>query len=504
MQKIPAQKQTQMKKFWLQLNKKNVPGVIMFGCMILLSACTKDKGDMDVNGYPQEVGKIIVNNCAVSGCHNTISKDACVGLDLTSWKTLFEGGNNNSSVIPFRPDQSFLLFSINTFNDIGPKLAPTMPVGRNNLSKKDVETIRDWIAAGAPDKYGYVKWSENPNRKKIYVINQGCDLLTVFDVKTKMMIRCIDIGNRSFTEAPHDMYVSPNGQYLYISFFANNIFQKYRTTDDVKVGELNLGDVSWHSFSISGDSRYALVSHLEADGKVALIDLNTMSLKVMYKGSNFFSYPHGNALNYDGTLAYITSQQGNFIYKVDLTDPMNPDIRQIPLNTGDIPSVNGIHKPYAIAFSPDYMKYYVTCQGTNELRIFQTENDSLLQVIHTSGVPQVMAFSNTKPYVYVPCMSDTSNTATESSVNVINLNTNQLITTIKTGNQPRSCVVDDANNKVWVANRNISGTGWAPHHTTACTGRNGYITIIDQNTLQLIPEWKCEVSVDPYHITIKN
>jgi DNA-binding beta-propeller fold protein YncE len=471
--------------------------------MIMMSDCKKDKGPVDYKGFPEEVGKILINKCAVSGCHNTASKDACVGLDLSSWDKLFEGGRNNSSVIPYRPDQSFLLFSVNTFDEIGPKLEPTMPVNREHLSKEEVEIIRDWIAAGAPDKNGYVKWSEDPNRKKVYVVNQGCDFLTVFDAKSKLVMRAIDVGVLPNTEAPHDMYVSPDGKFLYILFYAGNVLQKFRTSDDTKVGELTLSDWSWHSMSISGNSKYALASHLSGDGKVALIDLENMNVIITYQGSGFLVYPHGNTMNYNGSLAYVTAQQGNFIYKMDLTDPMDPDIKEIVLNPGDIPSVTGIYKPYDVEFSPDYSKYYVTCQGTNELRVFKTSNDSLLNVIQTSGVPQVMAFSEKNPYVFVPCMGDTTNPNAQSSVNVINLNTNELITTVNTGNQPRSCAVDDVNNIVWVANRNISGTGWAPHHTTACAGRNGYVTIIDQSTLKLVPNWKCEVSVDPYHVTIK-
>ncbi len=471
--------------------------------LFLFSACLKDHGEPDYLGYPEKPGKIIVNKCSITGCHNSISKDACDGLDLSSWNKLFEGGRNNSSVIPYRPDQSFFLYAANTFDDICPKLAPTMPIGKNPLTRQEVETLRDWIADGAPDKNGYVKWSGNAERKKIYVVNQGCDLVTVFDAKSKLIMRCIDVGNRPTVEAPHDMYISPDGKNLYVSFYANSIFQKFRTSDDLKVGELDLNDQSWHSMSISGDSKYALVSHLDGNGKVALIDLVNMKIKVMYQGSQIFVYPHGIALNYDATLAYITSQQGNFIYRVSMTDPINPDIQKVTLNPGDIPYNNGIYKPYSVAFSSDYSKYYVTCQGTNELRIFKTENDSLLHVINTTGVPQLMSFSEKNPYLYIPCMKDTANLSTQSSVNVINLNTNQLIASINTGNQPRSCVVDDDNNCVWVANRNISGTGWAPHHTTACAGRNGYVTMIDQNTLQLIANWKCEVSVDPYHVTIK-
>lgn len=483
--------------------KRHLLLAVCFCAAFFSPACRKDQASPDYQGYPEQIGNIILTKCAITGCHNAASKQACVGQDFSSWESLFHGGNNNSSVIPFRPDQSFLLFSVNTFNDLGPKLDPIMPVNKEHLSREEVETLRDWIAAGAPRRDGYIKWSENENRSKVYVANQGCDFITVFDAKSRLAMRAIDVGVMPGTEAPHDMYVSPDGKNLYILFYAGNIFQKFRTSDDTKVGELDLGDVSWHSMSISGDSKWAMASHLAADGKVALIDLENFKVKIIYAGGQFLQFPHGNALTYDGKMCYITCQQGNFIYKMDLTDPFNTEPKEIVLNPGDIPSVNGIYKPYAVAFSPDYSKYYVSCQGTNELRIFKTANDSLLQVIPTNGVPQVMSFSDKYPYVFVPCMGDTSDQTTESSVNVINLNTNQLVKTIYTGSQPRSCVVDDNNNRVWVANRNIYGTGWAPHHTTACVGRNGYVTMIDMVSLELIPDWKCEVSVDPYHVTIR-
>jgi DNA-binding beta-propeller fold protein YncE len=101
-------------------------------------------------------------------------------------------------------------------------------------------------------------------------------------------------------------------------------------------------------------------------------------------------------------------------------------------------------------------------------------------------------------------MEDSSNINTQSFVSVISSLTYQLITNVKTGYQPRGLVVDDANNVVYVANRNISATGWTPHHTTSCGGRNGYITMIDMKTIQLIPEKVLEVSVDPYSIAIKD
>lgn len=477
--------------------------ILLSAAVFVFSSCKKDKGTPDYEGYPKEIGEIITGKCAVSGCHNSTGSGAAAGLDLSSWEKLFKGSDHNSVVIPYRADQSCLFFSVNTFDDLGHKEEPTMPRNRLPLNKNEVLTIKNWINKGAPDINGLVKFSDNVNRRKIYVANQGCDLVTVFDAQSKLIMRAIDVGNSSQTEAPHDMIVSPDGQYFYISFYSNDIFQKYSTNTNSKIGELVMPDMMWHSIAISGDSKYAITSHWDANGKVALIDLTNMKIILTYQGSNLFVWPHGCELNYDGSIAYITSQMGNFIYKVNLADPQNPDISQIPLQTGETPSANGIYKPYTVKYFPDYSKYAVTCQGTNELRIFDASTDSLLNIIKTTGVPQLMSFSNKLPYLFVSCMEDTANTQTTSRVDVINYNSRQMLAAVFTGTQPRGIVVDDDNNCVWVANRNISPVGWAPHHTTSCAGNNGYITIIDMNTLELIPGWEAEVSVDPYSIAIR-
>lgn len=53
----------------------------------LISSCKKDPVIVDISetGYPKEIGELIVTQCAVSGCHNDISKNAASGLSLSTW-----------------------------------------------------------------------------------------------------------------------------------------------------------------------------------------------------------------------------------------------------------------------------------------------------------------------------------------------------------------------------------------------------------------------------------
>ena len=89
------------------------------------------------------------------------------------------------------------------------------------------------------------------------------------------------------------------------------------------------------------------------------------------------------------------------------------------------------------------------------------------------------------------------------SVSVINYKTNTLVKSIYTGTQPHGIAVDDAKKLVYVANRNATTKGPAPHHTSLCGGRNGSVSVIDLNTLTLTNK-KIEVSVDPYFVDIRN
>ena len=89
----------------------------LFLICLLIAACRADEPIIDIgaSGYPNDVGKIILTKCATPGCHNATSKDASGGFNLSSWDHLFEGGRNGSSIIPYRTDQSFFLFFINTY-----------------------------------------------------------------------------------------------------------------------------------------------------------------------------------------------------------------------------------------------------------------------------------------------------------------------------------------------------------------------------------------------------
>jgi DNA-binding beta-propeller fold protein YncE len=482
------------------ITTKNILLVVAFFCfVIVLISCSKDPAIPVYGDYPSEVGKIIANKCATAGCHNNASYKAAANLNLTSFATLFQGSSNGSPIIPYRSDFSSLCYFINTYSELGPINSPSMPLNADVLSKNEVQLIKNWIDNGAPDINGKIMWADNPNRKKYYVLNQGCDVVTVFDAETQLPMRYITVGNQSTPELPHMIKLSPDGQYWYVVFVANNILQKFRTSDDKLVGQVTLGvSQNWNTLTISNDGSKGYCMAWP-NGSIAVVNLNQMS--VIHYYNNSFPNGHGTALNPTNDTLYVTSQNGNFIYKTD-TSVSNPPLTVI-IDVPGTPLIStvGTLDPHEIVFSPDGSKYFVSCQASNQVRVMRTAGDSLLQIITTGQYPLEFAKSISKNKLYVSCQDEpSSNPNTRGCVTVIDMTTYQAIN-YSIGYQLHGIAIDETNDYLIVASRNLLTTGPLPHHTGVC-GRNGFVNYFKLSTMELLSK-KTEVASDPYSVGVK-
>ncbi len=484
----------------------------IYSLLILIAfffSCKYDKVEpVAKHGYPADVAKILVNKCATEGCHNTVSRITSAGLDFSTWELMFDGGRNGTSVIPYSVDYSFMLYTVNTDPNRAPVLLPTMPYLQPQLSESEYQTLVNWIANGAPDKNGFVKFSDDPERKKVYICMQGCDMVAVLDAKTKIIMRYIKVGNNpGMIESPHQVRISPDGQFWYVVFYSGNILQKFRTSDDVLVSTLDIGFATWNTLVFTHDGKTGFINAL--DNVTQIVDLSTMTKGITL---NQFTSPHGGFVSPDQNFLYLTCQNGNFIYKVELTSGFYQE-EKITIVPGQQPVNSAPYQPHEIQISPDSTKYFISCQGTNEIRVFQLSNDSLIKIIPVGVKPQELAVSLTRPYLFVTCTEDPINSNKKGNVYVINYNTLALHgSPIYTGFQPHGIAVDDEEDLVYVANLNADPNAPAPHHQTSCSGRNGNLTIINMATLQLYNktladgnsfQYKNELLPSPYFVSIK-
>jgi DNA-binding beta-propeller fold protein YncE len=211
----------------------------------------------------------------------------------------------------------------------------------------------------------------------------------------------------------------------------------------------------------------------------------------LIKNYGGFAYPHGVGLNANNDIVYMTAQSGNFIFKLDTG--FNT-VQQISLD-GLPPSSSASLNPHEFLISDNKQDFYITCSKSNELRVFNIASETVTQIIPTGATPLEMSLAKNANKLFVTCMKDTVGGA-NGSVEVINT-VNFSHQNIKIGALPHGLAVDENKNILYVASRNIYSNGPAPHHTSVCGNRNGFVNFIEINTLQIKAK-KTELAADPY------
>jgi DNA-binding beta-propeller fold protein YncE len=474
------------------------PKYIFLLLLCFCFSCKKDVGLVNRGNFPDEISAIFSSNCATSGCHNEASHEAAAGLNLETWESLFNGSNNGSPVIPYNSAFSSLCYFINTYSELGLQNAPTMPLNGSALTYAQVKQIKDWIDAGAADKDGNIKWSD-PVAGKLYIVNQGCDAVTIIDAASGLPSRYVQLPRGS---TPHQVRVSSDGKFYYVLFINRNFMQKYNCSDNKLVGNIPLTPLAagtgpedaldWNTFNITKDGTTAYCVSWTSLGKVSKVDLENMKLIKMMPG---LKTPHGIVLSPSEDRVFVAAQQGNYITELDAD--LNLINEHVLENNpqSDASSLN----PHDMIFSPDGSEIYITCQNTNEVRVFNIASNQVNKVFSVSNTPQEIIYSSKNKSYYVSCMGDGSASATGS---VIAISESGSVSILKCGAQPHGIAVDQQRNLLYVVSRNVSSNGPLPHHSSQCSGRNGFVNLVDLRNFVLTKQ-KYELSVDPYFISIR-
>jgi DNA-binding beta-propeller fold protein YncE len=470
--------------------------------LFILYGCTKDRGIVDSNsGYPTEIGKIMVGSCALKGCHNALSKDAAGGISLAGWDELFSGGNGGAVLIPYRPDLSTLCYYTNAFEGKDPSLEPRMPLNAKALTDEQYQTIKNWIANGAPDVNGKIAFSGPASNNKIYITNQLCDLVMILDGASKLVMRAVDAGGSPKIEFPVCVNVAPDKKYWYLSFLASGIFQKFDALYDRCVSTLDLGEGTWRSFTISDDSKTAWCFDNAEAGRIAKVDLDQMRVLQIFSepGSVYSESP----VFVSPDKMYAGSEFGNYFSVFDVTGGAKL-IKQVILDGATEINHETSEDPVCLRSDRAGTRCFVACRKSREIKVVDTLKDSVFTTIHLGVSPFMLDFDADRNLLFISCTDDSVSFAGHlGSVKVVDLNSMSVIRTINIGYQPNGIVVNAEHGYAAVVNSNISPKGPGPHHTGGCGGRNGYVTFIDLNTLTLIPGKKYELAVYPYAAALR-
>lgn len=490
-----------------QFLKNHFQVLLLLTVLGTFMGCKPENPDNLAANYPEDIAPILNLKCATSGCHNTQSALAAGGLNLESWSDLFEGSRGGSPIIPYSPELSYLLFSVNTDITLGSVLTPTMPFNQPALTPQEYALLWNWIYDGAPNAKGEERFPPDPNRRKWYVGHQICDEVAVFDAESRQIMRYVEVGNDPISvEYTFDIKVSPDGKDWFVVFFGDtDNISRYSTTTDEKVADIDLGHVGFSTLTFSPDGKFAFASS-EYLSIMRVIDL--AQNKVVGPTTFLDAEARGPSVHPQRQQVYLAQHRGNSLMVMDYDDNgLMTKNDSLDLIQHTPPQISTDINPFEILFLPDGRKYFVSCPSTNEVRVLDGQTDSLMEVITLPASPSRMTYSAATGRLFVSCMNDlvswSGDPTKRGSVAVIDVASHQVARTLYSGFQPYALTADDNNGVLVVTNRNTDITGPVPHHVSYCEGRNGYLTLIDLNTLELVPDFKVEILADPSTIAHK-
>ncbi len=483
--------------------------IVSLMVLVLLSSCTNEVV-APASCYPEEVGQIISQNCAVSGCH--VGSNAPENLNLQTWNDLLKGSNFGAVVIPFEPDWSHVFQHANQFPELGTQATPIMPPPpATRLSFDQVRTLREWIVEGAPNCNGEIPWEEQLARTtgKVFALCAGSDLVAVSDIQTNLITRFIEVGQikGSSEEAPHFISLSPNGEFFLVSLLRGSIVEKYRTDNYEFEGRVEV-DAQPALIAIHPDGERAVITHWNDDvgtPRLTLLNVNTMEIISQERGDNdFIAQPHGIAATADFSTIYVTANSGNYYAKITLDENGFTGLDKILLGPdvdGSVPRPSTQLKPYQCVLSSDESLLFITCNETDEVRVFDTATDELVAQIPTGEFPRLMTYDAQDERLYVACANEdnfTEQGSMRGCVTVIDTENLEFIQNIyRLGHRPHGLDIDPTRRLLFVSSENIGGAD-PPHHVVeGASGPPGKYNVVDLTTLEVLEEEETEIGVFP-------
>ena len=375
--------------------------VLLIACVIifplLLQSCEQDFTNPVASDsqFPEEIESVFNTpysssniTCNTPSCHS--GNNAASNLDLTNWKKTMSGSQNGTMIIPYNGFWSHMISVLNKDTLYAPVTTVTLPE-YHKIETQKVSVIMNWINQGAKSKEGQIAFTNVSNTEKGFITNQQADVIAVLKTNDKLVTRMIPVGGRSgILDSPHYITISPDNRFLYVSLIQEGFIEKFDVNVDypfTKTDRIQAGLNPAH-IVISADGNTGYVTNFDASGTERMVrKFSTSPMQIIDTLSDIkMKAPHGMAISNNGQFLYVTSQLGEYIFKInlisfeiELSQPVDPSVP--PTGNG-----TGLFKPYQAVLSPDNSLLYVSCVSSNQVRVFNTSDlspasgNSIIQV----------------------------------------------------------------------------------------------------------------------------
>jgi YVTN family beta-propeller protein len=296
---------------------------------------------------------------------------------------------------------------------------------------------------------------------------------------TERVITTIGVGYN-----PSYIAITPNGQLAYVANNNNGLVTSGSTVNVLDLVRnrsiLSIADISFNqpfTVTINPAGTIAYVTN-SAGTTISMINIATNTVTGTISG---FHGPSGMVINpANPTIAYVNNYNDN-----SGSSGNGITVSVVNLNSNTVTSTIVVDlAPAALAITPDgayvYVANYVDGNpGTGTVSVIRTSDNTVIgKILGFSGPFQITIAPDGK-HAYVTNFGSNNFAPVGTTISVIDLSTNTISATIKLGIQPAGVAVTPDSRLVYASNYNTLYLGAGNTNLTAGTGT---VNIIDANT----------------------
>ncbi len=435
-------------------------------------------GENEVIVYSKHVQPILTTTCGGSGCH--LGVDEGGGLKVDNWERVMAGSKDfGAVVIPYASARSHLFQHINIDSTLGPLATPLMPLGRDPLTLEQILTIKRWIDEGAMNDKGEVALA-GPDRPRVLVTGQNEDMVTAIDLRTKLVMRYLDVGESHGgpSESPHNVVFSPDRKYFYVNMIAAGFVEKYDSRTLKKIGSVRVGSAP-AQVVVTRDGSTLYVSNF--DVTLSQLFINRVDAASMTVTATIYDVglaPHGVTLSADERYLYTTNALGDDISEIDLATMEVSRRFLVSPNFPLPPGGRARFEPYQGELSPDGKKFWFTCRNSNEVRVIDLVEGRVVDSVPVGARPLIPKLTPDGKELWVPNRGS-------DDISIVDINTHRVIYTIRFVQiQPHAVAFTDDGSTAFVSCENLDGE--RHHGSSGKEEAPGIVYVIDVPTRTIL------------------
>ncbi len=419
-----------------------------------------------VPSYSADVQPIFDAKCV--SCHAaSVRPVPQARLALDSWEQVMRGSAYGEVVIPFDADNSLIL-EMTTKRVSSPHPSELEAA---SLSDEEIDKLRTWIEAGAPDDQGTVPFADA--RDLLFVCNQEDATVSIIDTERNIVIRLVDLTDYGLSSGskPHHVAVEPDGSYWYVSLIGDNRVVKF-DAEHRMVGMFVFETPGMLALDPASDWLYvgrslSALNPPASIGKIRRTDMTGELIPIV------FPRPHALTTSPDGRFVYTASLGQNQLITFDVAGD------NVVFTAVDGPLRSFVQH----AVSPDGALLAGTAQLTNEILFFdltQPAQPVWSWSIAVNAAPWHPVFTRDGRFVF----AGNKDANTVSRVSVANRRVEAII--VHEGiADPHGAALSPDGSTLYISNRNTSGS-YVPRHDLGDNADDGTVVVIDVATGEVL------------------